>query len=283
MRGAVRETAGQVLLWEGDLFPAFYHTDSGGYTEDPRTVFAARNMPALKPVRASSRRARRITTGRSTSSSPTSPTILRRNGVAVGQRDRHRGQRAHALAAGGQHDRARHRGSRGCAATTSGAWWATTRQVDALRGGVDGAVARFSGRGYGHGVGMCQWGAKGMAEQGYTAEQILEYYYPGSVFGDLERAPAVSITWADFEKVDMRVGVVVDAQEFPEARRPAYKLWIDFGPLGVKRSSAQITRHYRRPSWSAAASWPSSTSRPSRSARSSPRCSCWARTTRRAR
>jgi tRNA-binding protein len=53
------------------------------------------------------------------------------------------------------------------------------------------------------------------------------------------------ITFPDFEKVDMRVGVVVDAQEFPEARRPAYKLWIDFGPLGVKRSSAQITHHYR--------------------------------------
>ena len=43
----------------------------------------------------------------------------------------------------------------------------------------------------------------------------------------------------------MRVGVVVDAQEFPEARRPAYKLTIDFGPLGTKRSSAQITHHYR--------------------------------------
>ena len=42
----------------------------------------------------------------------------------------------------------------------------------------------------------------------------------------------------------MRVGVVVDAQEFPEARRPAYKLWIDFGELGVKRSSAQITDRY---------------------------------------
>ena len=53
------------------------------------------------------------------------------------------------------------------------------------------------------------------------------------------------ITFPDFEKVDMRVGVVVDAQEFPEARRPAYKLWIDFGPLGVKRPSAQITHHYR--------------------------------------
>jgi tRNA-binding protein len=55
----------------------------------------------------------------------------------------------------------------------------------------------------------------------------------------------VSIGWPDFERVDMRVGVVVDAQEFPEARRPAYKLWIDFGPLGVKRSSAQIAARYR--------------------------------------
>jgi tRNA-binding protein len=55
----------------------------------------------------------------------------------------------------------------------------------------------------------------------------------------------LTITWPDFEKVDMRVGVVVDAQDFPAARRPAYKLSIDFGPLGVKRSSAQITRHYR--------------------------------------
>jgi tRNA-binding protein len=54
----------------------------------------------------------------------------------------------------------------------------------------------------------------------------------------------MTIAWADFERVDMRVGVVVDAQPFPEARRPAFKLWIDFGPLGVKRSSAQITERY---------------------------------------
>jgi len=54
----------------------------------------------------------------------------------------------------------------------------------------------------------------------------------------------VEIGWDDFARVDMRVGVVVDAQEFPEARRPAYKLWIDFGSLGVKRSSAQITDRY---------------------------------------
>jgi len=55
----------------------------------------------------------------------------------------------------------------------------------------------------------------------------------------------VTISWQDFENVDMRVGVVTDAQPFPEARRPAFKLWIDFGPeLGTRRSSAQITAHY---------------------------------------
>jgi tRNA-binding protein len=54
----------------------------------------------------------------------------------------------------------------------------------------------------------------------------------------------VSLSWDEFTRVDMRVGVVVAAQEFPEARRPALKLEIDFGPLGIKRSSAQVTDHY---------------------------------------
>jgi tRNA-binding protein len=54
----------------------------------------------------------------------------------------------------------------------------------------------------------------------------------------------MTIEWSDFELVDMRVGVIVDAQAFPEARKPAIKLWIDFGDLGVKRSSAQITERY---------------------------------------
>ena len=53
------------------------------------------------------------------------------------------------------------------------------------------------------------------------------------------------LSWADFEKVDIRTGTIVAVDAFPQARKPAYKLTIDFGVLGTKRTSAQLTRLYQ--------------------------------------
>lgn len=56
----------------------------------------------------------------------------------------------------------------------------------------------------------------------------------------------MKITWKDFEKIEMRVGTVVKIEDFPKANKPAYKLFIDFGNLGLKKSSAQITSLYSK-------------------------------------
>lgn len=54
------------------------------------------------------------------------------------------------------------------------------------------------------------------------------------------------ISWAEFERVELRIGTIVAVDDFPEARKPAWKLTVDFGEFGTRRSSAQITTHYTR-------------------------------------
>jgi stage II sporulation protein D len=183
---AVRETAGQVLLWNGELFPAFYHTDSGGHTEDPRAVFTATNMPALKPVRvqfpsASPHHRWRLDLPVSELSA-----ALARGGVSVGRvsaldvLERSASLRVVRIAV------------RGTAGTVTLRGNDLRRLVgyDTLKStlfaaSVSKSTVRFVGRGYGHGVGLDQWSAKTMAEQGYRAQQIVAYYYPGATFSTL--------------------------------------------------------------------------------------------------
>ena len=179
---AARATTGQVLTWEGRVFPAFYHSDSGGITEAAQVVFPGDGVPPIPGVRdefsVDSPHYSWVTT------LPLALVAdrLRQAGYEVGEvrqltvLDRTASLRVARLQI---------EGSRG-AVQLKGTDFRRVIGYDIVRSALwvpviqDGAV-RLEGRGFGHGVGLSQFGAKGMAERGYTAAQILAHYYPGAV------------------------------------------------------------------------------------------------------
>lgn len=185
--GAVQETTGQVLLWEGELFPAFYHADSGGFTENPRDVFGARNLPALKPVVSQFSVGSPHFSWRLELPLSEIGEALRRTGADLGTvtaievTERTPSLRATTVTVRGTRGDARLRGNDFRRAIGYDTLKSTLFAV-----AVQGGVAHFAGRGYGHGVGLCQWGARGMAEQGYAARAILAFFYPGTTLGSLD-------------------------------------------------------------------------------------------------
>jgi stage II sporulation protein D len=183
---AVRETQGQILLLRGTLFPAFYHTDSGGYTEDPRAVFAALNMPAIKPVRVEFPSTSPFREWRLALPLSQIGALLSKGGVSVGRVvglevvERSTSLRVAQIAV---------RGAAG-SVVLRGNELRRLIGYDTLKStlfsvAVAEPMVYFAGRGYGHGVGLDQASAKTMAELGYDARQIVDYYYPGVTLGRL--------------------------------------------------------------------------------------------------
>jgi stage II sporulation protein D len=180
-REATRTTAGQVLTWEGRVFPTFYHSDSGGFTEAPQTVFSGEGIPPLAGVRDEFSWESPNYTWTVTIPLAVIGERLRRGGIDVGPvirltiLERSASFRVARMLV--EHSRG--------TATLRGADFRRLIGYDALKSTLfvpvahDGAV-RFEGRGWGHGVGLSQFGAKGMADRGYPYPRILEHYYPGT-------------------------------------------------------------------------------------------------------
>jgi stage II sporulation protein D len=184
-REAARTTAGQVLTWEGRVFPTFYHSDSGGFTEAAQSVFSG-DVPPLLGIRDEFSRESPNYTWTVTIPLAVIGERLRRGGLDVGQvsgltiLERSPSFRVARMAV--EHSRG--------TSTLRGADFRRLIGYDALKSTLfvpttqNGAV-RFEGRGWGHGVGLSQFGAKGMADRGYTYSEILEHYYPGTILATL--------------------------------------------------------------------------------------------------
>jgi stage II sporulation protein D len=179
----VDSTRGVVLVYDWHIFPAYYHSTCGGRTEDVNAVFGERSIPPLGGVECGQCKNSKFYTWKREMSKDDIQKKLRHAKLDVG---RISGIEASALGPGSHGARVVVKHDRG-ATTLAGNEFrllvgansvlSTAFQARETR---SGRSLEFSGHGWGHGVGLCQWGAKGMAERGAKGADVLRHYYPGA-------------------------------------------------------------------------------------------------------
>jgi stage II sporulation protein D len=178
---ATRTTVGHVLTWEGSVFPAFYHSDSGGFTEAAQLVFSGERIPPLPGVRDEFSLESPNYSWAVTLPLAVIAERLRQGGLDIGDiRDLAVLERSPSFRVA----RLQVEHSKGTTAVR-GPDFRRLVGYDVLKSTlfvpvIFNTAVRFEGRGWGHGVGMSQFGAKGMADRGYAYPQILGHYYPGT-------------------------------------------------------------------------------------------------------
>ncbi len=177
---AVDATRGQILAYQGQIFPAFFHAACGGHTEAARALWAI-DLPPLagRPCPFDQHSPYATWTGRVSLDHLAQQ--LRTEGVHVGRLER---VEATAWTSSGRLQRVRLVGSQD-SHTMSAKDFRMLVGVNVMKSTLVSLAVQegeliLSGRGWGHGVGLCQWGAFGMAQAGYAAADIVQYYYPGA-------------------------------------------------------------------------------------------------------
>lgn len=186
VKEAVRATAGQTLTYSGRPLKAYFHSTCGGHTSDPAAVWGGPTAPPLKGVRDSWCELSPHYRWDAYFTRADILAALNRNGVPTGRLDDVReGARG---AAGWLKDvRIRGDGIWRRVPANSFRLWLGAKELKSVR--LDRVRKRkkgfeFYGRGYGHGVGLCQWGARAQAEKGRDYKEILAHYFPGALVAD---------------------------------------------------------------------------------------------------
>jgi stage II sporulation protein D len=183
---AVRETKGLVLMYRGEIIPAFYHSSCGGHTEDAAELWGI-DEPYLKGVDCECQEISQYGLWEKRIGKQKVIAALRRQGIRVSDIT---GMGIRGITTAGRVKEVSVRSSQGerfiPADALRAALGNTTIPSVFFELEMEGDEAIFSGRGAGHGVGLCQWGAEEMAEQGYDFRSILSHYYPGTNIVQME-------------------------------------------------------------------------------------------------